>query len=265
MADPILYEKARNTAWITFNRPEVKNAISLEMISRLREIFEELHGDRDTHVVVLQGRGADFSSGGDMKDINKILDGTPQQRVHNSEKATRNGETMLLAFHALPQPVIASIRGYAIGAGMLFAMAADLSIASETARFTLPNVRLGHTPDHGESYYLPRKVGLGRAMQLALLGDLITGADAERYGMVNWVVPDADLEARTAEIVDKLATSAAFATTRVKSLFRSSFEHDVLTQYEAERAATMACSGTQDFEEALRAFTEKRKPRFVGR
>ena len=163
------------------------------------------------------------------------------------------------------QPVIAAVRGHAIGIGLQLVLAADLVVASETARFSAPQVQLAHTLDHGESYSLPRKVGLSRAMQLALLGETWDAASAERFGLVNFVTEDNALEAKTDEIAKRFATGATLAIEGIKALLRTSADRTVEEQLAAEREQISVCSASEDFLEAMTAFGEKRKPRYVGR
>ena len=164
--------------------------------------------------------------------------------------------------HALSQPIIASVRGHAIGVGAQMLLSADLVIASETLKLLIPQARLAHSVDHGESYFLPRKLGLARTMQLLLLAETLAAADAERMGLVNWVVPDADLESRTAEIVRRLAGVAPVAVAEIKSLVRQSLGNTLEQQFEAEMNSLATCAATEDFPEAINAFVEKRRPVF---
>jgi 2-(1,2-epoxy-1,2-dihydrophenyl)acetyl-CoA isomerase len=165
----------------------------------------------------------------------------------------------------LPQPIIVAARGWAVGAGFEFCAMADLVVASETARFSMPLVNLGHTADHGESFYLPRKVGVARASQIALLGETLSAADAERYGLVNWVVADAALDDKVAEVAHKLANGAYTAVVGMKALLRDSLQHTMLEQFEMERIEARKCVATDDFVEAIKAFNERRRPVFKGK
>ena len=148
---------------------------------------------------------------------------------------------------------------------MQFLLTADLVVASETLKISLPQVKLGHVFDHGESYLLPRLIGQRKAMELALLGDRMTAFDAERFGLVNFLVPDAELETRTDDIAAKLLAMAPLALLNSKALMRSSKTADMETQLSAERLFASRCAGTEDFAEAVAAFGEKRQPHFTGR
>jgi 2-(1,2-epoxy-1,2-dihydrophenyl)acetyl-CoA isomerase len=266
MTTGLLVEKSGGIATVTFNRPAVKNALSFAMCRELTEFFRSLNGDGNIKVVVIRGDGADFTSGADLNDVSSLI--VPLREARSAAAAQQVRELswpLFLALHDVKQPVIASVRGYAVGAGAQLALAADLVIASATARFVMPQVKLGHSVDHGESWYLPRKVGAGRALQLLLLGDTVGAADAERYGIVNWLVADEALDQKTAEIAERLAASASVAVTEIKKLLRESAGYTLKEQLEAEARSLGICAATDDFAEAIAAFLAKRKPVFTGR
>jgi 2-(1,2-epoxy-1,2-dihydrophenyl)acetyl-CoA isomerase len=265
MSAQILFERRDGVARISFNRPEVKNAICRAMVLEMTEILQGLAQDDQTRVVVFDGKGRDFSSGGDLNDMADIVRQTADERVNDTAGRVRESAALFIALDRLPQPVVASVRGHAVGAGMEIVIQADLVVASETAKFSVPQVRLAHSVDHGESYFLPRKIGLSRAAQLALLGDRITAAEADKFGLVNWVVPDDQLEAKTSDVVRSMAQGANVALRRTKKLFRGSLDRSMDEQFAAERDSVLGCIGTRDFGEAIAAFFEKRAPQFQGR
>jgi 2-(1,2-epoxy-1,2-dihydrophenyl)acetyl-CoA isomerase len=266
MTAPILVEKSDGIAWLTLNRPELRNALTFSMCRELTALFEALRTDRDTRVLVLRGNGADFCSGADLGDVASIISPSPEARAATAAAQVRElSWPLFLALHELPQPVIASVRGHAVGAGMQLVLSSDLVVASETARFLIPQVRLAHSADHGESWYLPRKTGITRAMQFLLLGDAVGAQDAERYGLVNWVSTDDALEQKTDEIARRLASGAAVAIAEMKGLLRQSLNNSLQEQLEAEARALGACAATDDFAEAIGAFLAKRRPVFAGR
>lgn len=266
MAEGIQFEKQNGVAWITLNRPEARNAITLPMCEELTRIVHGLGSDRDSHVVVLRAQGADFTVGADLKAMSAALSPDPGERARDiPEVARRNSVPLVTGLQALRQPIIASVRGHAVGIGAQLLLSADLCIASETTRLLMPQVRLAHPVDHGESYFLPRKVGPARAMQLLLLAETLTAADARDFGIINWVVPDAELETRTADLVQKLRDVAPVAAAEIKSLLQQSGGNDLAAQFEAEMRSLATCAATEDFPEALNAFVQKRKPEFKGR
>jgi 2-(1,2-epoxy-1,2-dihydrophenyl)acetyl-CoA isomerase len=264
MPDPILFEKSQGIASITFNRPEVRNAITLDMCATLTDFAATLNEDGQTRVLLLRGNGRDFCSGADLRGMTDITNFPPDERRANMQRdVIEISQTLFTAFHNIRAPTVSSVRGYAIGAGMQFTLISDLVVASETAKLSIPQVRLGHTADHGESYFLPRKIGVARAMQIKMLGEFIAADQAERYGLVNWVTPDDALEARTAEIVNTLAQSPPAASFGMKALLRTA---GTLEQQFALEVETIGnCAATQDFVEAMAAVREKRKPVFTGR
>ena len=250
-------------AWITIDRPGRKNAFTPEMIARLTEIGEELSCDDESRVVVIGGVGSDFCSGADFGDIaeSALQSGAERSRTFDEGLATRV-QPLLRAFLALRQPIVASARGYAIGLGVQFLLFADLVVASQTLKIMVPQVRLGHVLDHGESFLLPRRIGPSKAMELALLGETMNAVDAERFGLVNFLVSDEELERKTDEAVAKLLRTSFASSWRSKALMRSAETNDLEAQLAAERRHVSACVGTEDFVEAIAAFREKREPHF---
>jgi 2-(1,2-epoxy-1,2-dihydrophenyl)acetyl-CoA isomerase len=265
MSNEILFDRHDGAAWITINRPSVKNAMTKAMAGEMASIVRELKGDTATRVVVFRGNGPDFTAGADLKDEGDGLSDNPAERARQVGAMARAlAWPLFLGLHELRQPVVSSIRGHVIGVGAQLVLSSDLTVASETARLLLPQTKLAHAPDHGESYYLPRKIGTNRAMQHLLLSEPITAALAERYDLVNWVVPDAELEKKTDEIVEKMARAASVAVYETKALLRESGRRSVSEQYAAEADALERCAATEDFPEAMRAFIEKRPSRFKG-
>jgi 2-(1,2-epoxy-1,2-dihydrophenyl)acetyl-CoA isomerase len=252
-------------AWITIDRPRAKNALTGAMLSGLTDIVEQLSTDEQVRIVVLRGAGSDFCAGADMGDLASVLASAPHERKTAFEHGMRDGvQPLLRALLALKQPVLASARGHAIGIGVMFLLAADLVIASETTKITVPQVRLGHTIDHGESWLLPRRIGPSKASQLCLLGERMNADDAERFGLANWVTADSELEARTDEVVADLLEVAPIPLARTKALLAASPTASLEVQLQAEVASASACAATADFVEAITAQVERRPPRFVG-
>jgi 2-(1,2-epoxy-1,2-dihydrophenyl)acetyl-CoA isomerase len=262
----LLVEKAGGVTTVTFNRPTVKNALTFAMCRELIALLEGVRADPSTRVVLLRGAGTDFSSGADLREVATILAPDARERSEAAMRQVRElSMPLFLALHAVPQPVVCSVRGHAVGAGMQFALLADLVVAGQSAKFLLPQVRLGHNVDHGESWALPRKVGMGRALQLMALGETLGAADAERFGIANWVVPEEELEQKTSEIVQRLAAAPTLAIREMKELLRSAQQLTFAAQFEAEARALGVCAGSADFAEAIGAFLAKRPPVFSGR
>ena len=265
MSHEVLFERRDGVAWIAINRPALRNALTRGMCADLAAIISELRGDGTTRVVVLRGNGSDFTVGADLKDMSDLPSRSPTQRGEDVAAMAREiAWPIVRGLHELRQPIVASIRGHVIGVGVQFLLSADLSIASETARMLLPMARLGHSVDHGESYYLPRRIAMGRVMQMLLLGETWSAAEAERHGLVNWVVPDERLEERTDEVVQRIAAGAPVAAQEMKSLVRQSLDRTLDEQLAAEAKSLGTCAATADFGEAINAFLEKRNPKFSG-
>lgn len=259
-ADPVLLDLSSGIARIRFNRPHVLNALDEHAILAFKRAVETVAGDSTVRVVVLSGEGKGFLAGGDVG------------RFHSAGEAAAEVVTAIITpFHealvtltSLRQPVIAALHGAVAGAGLSMALAADLAIAADDAKFTLAYTKIGTSPDGGASWALPRVVGLRKAMELALLSDVIDAAEAERIGLVNKVVPAADLGAEVDRLAARLAQGPTQAYGRVKALLRTSLDHALPTQLEAEKQAFLGSVGTRDFREGVAAFVEKRKSHFEG-
>jgi 2-(1,2-epoxy-1,2-dihydrophenyl)acetyl-CoA isomerase len=256
---------ADRTAWITLDRPTSRNAMTASMIEALRSAVEGVSSEAGVDVVVIRGAGTDFCAGSDMGDLASVLTASPGERGAAFKQAMQHSiQPLGRALLNLDKPLVVSARGHAIGLGVLFLLAADLVVLSRTAQITVPQVRLGHTVDHGESWLLPRKVGQAKAMQLCLLGERMSACDAERFGLANWLTDDADLESKTNAVVAGLLSVAPIPLHRTKSLLRSSLDTDLETQFDAERISAAACAETDDFVEAITAHVERRPAAFVG-
>ena len=266
MGGAIEFQIDQGLGTITISRPERMNALTDGMILDLTDIARALAGDPECRVVAIRHAGEHLCTGADTGD----LADTARQSAAERERAFYHGaatriQPLLRAWLALPQPVVISARGHAIGLGVQFLLTADLVVASKTLKISLPQVRLGHVFDHGESYLLPRRIGQRRAMELALLGNRMSAVDAERFGLVNFLVADAELESRTDEVIAQLLAMSPIALFSSKALMRSSETADLETQLSAERMFVSRCAATDDFVEAMAAFGEKRQPHFTGR
>ncbi|WP_176593574.1 enoyl-CoA hydratase/isomerase family protein [Sphingobium sp. EM0848] len=263
--DRISIEHGEGICTIMIDRPDRMNAIDDAMTRRLTEIFEALAEDGATRVVVIAGKGKHFSAGGDIGNIADWLSPDPQVRYDRFTQAVSSlSKPLALAMQRVPQPVIASVRGHAIGVALQIVLLADLVVASDSAKFSLPQLDLAHTPDHGESWALTRKIGLARAMQMSLMAERIDAATAERYNLVNWVVADEALEPRTEEVARRIASRPAAAAQGAKALFQSGQQRTLAEALDAEIAMLGKVAMQEDFVEAITAFTEKRPPVFGG-
>lgn len=258
---PVLLDIADGIARIRFNRPQVLNAIDEAAVLAFQAAVNRVAHEEGVRVVVLSGAGRAFLAGGDVARFHEA--GRDAARVVSAIIEPFHHAIVMLA--AMPAPVIASLHGAVAGAGVSVALAADLAIAADDVQMTLAYSRIGTTPDGSATFSLPRVVGLRKAMEIALLSGAIDAQEALRLGLVNKVVPAADLAAETDALARRLCEGPTLAYGRIKHLLRASFGHSLSDQLNAERDAFIASTHTQDFAEGVAAFVNKRAPRFEGR
>lgn len=249
----------RGVVTVTMNRPEVKNAMNRAMFDELGAVFQEVAASTTDRVLVLTGSPGAFCAGGDLSP------GGANDEPSHPLYAMRNLGTAAVALNELPKPTIAKVNGVAVGAGCNIAIGCDLVIAAESARFSEIFVRRGLSIDFGGSYLLPRLIGLHKAKELALLGDIISAAEAERIGIVNRVVADDDLDGAVDELAARLAAGPPLAISLTKKLLNQSFDVSMAQAVEAESQAQISNTASEDGKEAIAAFREKRDPVFKGR
>ena len=235
MSYAFLYEVSEGIATLTLNRPEVMNALTFEVYAQLRDLFVDLRRDESVRAVILTGAGDHFCSGGDVHEIiGELL--TRDMRAHL--EFTRMTGAVVENMRTLDKPIIAALNGMTAGAGAVLALAADLRIASERARFAFLFTKVGLTgADMGAGYLLPKVVGLGRAFELLLLGDTIDAASAERSGLVNRVVPHTELLPTARQIAARLANGPALAISMTKRMLNDELNMDLASAIEAEAQA----------------------------
>ena len=254
---------------VTINQPEKKNAINSAMWDGLADIFLEIASRADDRVVVVTGAGNDFCSGADLsgRGGNAAAGGAgagAQNQVHHLA-AMRRVNDACIALQRLPQPTIAKVRGVAVGAGCNLALGCDLVVASSTARFSEIFARRGLSLDFGGSWLLPRRIGMHRAKELALLAEIIGANDALEMGLVNRVLPDSEVDAFVDNWARKLAVGPPIALAQTKRLLNNSLNVTLEEALDDEAAAQTINFATSDTAEAMRAFIEKREPKFTGR
>jgi enoyl-CoA hydratase/carnithine racemase len=242
---------------VTLNRPEKRNAINEQMSLELLETFREITVRPDDRVLVLTGASDAFCSGAD-------LTGGVGVDVH-ALVSMRSIGSVALALLSMPKPTIAKVRGVAAGAGCNMALACDLVVASEDARFTQIFAKRGMVVDFGGSWLLPRLVGMQRAKELAFFGDFVSAADARDMGLVNRVLPEAEIDAFTDEWAERLAAGPPLALSMTKTMLSHSFETSIEQALEDEARCQAVCISSHDTREAIKAFVEKRPPVFRGR
>jgi enoyl-CoA hydratase/carnithine racemase len=257
----ILLEKAGEVTTITLNRPDKLNAFAGNMREELLDAVESAGGDRNVRVLVITGAGKAFCAGG---DVNELAAGTNTRPT----EATNERYTMskiVLAINSMEKPVIASVNGAAVGGGCNLALACDIRIASELARFGEVFTRRGVHPDWGGIYLLPRLVGYAKAAELIFSGDLVDATEALRIGLVNQVVPHDTLQAMTQKLALKIVGNAPLPIALAKRGLQRFYEMNLAQAVDYEAFALNVCASSEDMKEGFRAFLEKREPKFIGR
>lgn len=259
--EPVLLEREGAIAWIRFNRPKALNAMNEALVRSLNAHVGAIAADNTVRVVVLGSTGSSFMAGGDVamfRDALPHADAVARRLLDDLQSA-------VLTLHAMPAPVIASISGHAAGGGMSLALATDLAIAADDAKFNTAFAKIAATPEASSSWTLPRLVGLRRAMEIMMLSDTIEAAEALRLGLVNRVVPKDKLEDETRALAKRLADGPTQAYGRIKRLLRGSQTTPREAQLAAEQEAFAESARTQDFAEGLTAFFERRPANFKGK
>jgi enoyl-CoA hydratase/carnithine racemase len=259
----LLFDVQDGIATITFNRPEVLNALTLDVYARFRDLLEELRYDNAVRVVVLKGSDRAFCSGGDVHEIiGALLDGD----VRTHLEFTRMTGAVVVNMRLLDKPIIASIQGTAAGAGAVIALASDLRVGSEKAKFAFLFTKVGLTgADMGVAYLLPRVVGMGRASELLYFGDSIDAPTAERYGLLNRLVPADQLDESVQEWARRLADGPTLALSMTKRMLNNEWNMDLLSAIESEAQAQALLMMGEDHRIFYEAFKEKTTPKFTGR
>ena len=255
----LLYEKKDAIAYVTVNRPKVLNALSTPTWKDLRTAFEDARDDATVLGVILTGAGDKAFIAG--ADIGELAHAT----AIDAERSSRFGQGVLELIENLGKPVIAAVNGFALGGGCETAMACTIRIAAESAKFGQPEVKLGLLPGGGGTQRLPRLVGKGRALQLILSGEMISAQEAYRIGLVNEVVPAANLIGRAEAILKKVAANAPIAVKFALEAANKGVETSQAEGLLLEASYFGLCAATEDKKEGTTAFLEKRAPQFQGR
>ena len=257
------YEVQDGVATVTFDRPEVLNALTFEVYAQFRDLLEALRDDDAVKVLVLTGAGRGFCSGG---DVHAIIGELLKRDMKGHLDFTRMTGAVVANMRLLDKPIIAALNGMTAGAGAVIALAADLRLASDQARIAFLFTHVGLTgADMGAAYLLPRVVGQGRAFELLLLGESVDAATAERYGLVNRVLPHDELLPTAHEWARQLAQGPTLALAMTKRMINNEWSMDLLGALEAEAQAQALMLMGEDHRLFYEAFLEKLKPAFVGR
>jgi enoyl-CoA hydratase/carnithine racemase len=257
--ETVLYEKKTGIAYITLNRPKVLNALNKRAIADLKAAFEDARDDSEVHGVIFTGAGEKAFIAG--ADINEVATDTPVQ----TEEKTRRGQALMSLIENLGKPVIAAVNGFALGGGCEAALASTIRLAAENAKFGLPEVKLGIIPGYGGTQRLPRLVGKGVALQLILTGEMIGAQEAYRIGLVNEVVPPAELISRAEAILKQIAANAPLSVKYALQSVNNGVETSLSEGLLLEASLVAICTSTEDKKEGTSAFLEKRPAKFQGR
>jgi enoyl-CoA hydratase/carnithine racemase len=257
--ETVLYEKKGPIAYVTVNRPKVLNALSHQTWADLRTAFQEAQDDGEVRGVILTGAGDKaFIAGADISELAHIT-------AVDAERSSGFGQAVLNLIENLGKPVIAAINGFALGGGCETAMACTIRIAAETAKFGQPEVKLGLLPGGGGTQRLPRLVGKGRALQLILSAEIINATEAHRIGLVNEVVPAADVIPRAEAILKQIFANAPIAVKYSLKAVNKGLETSQAEGLSLEASFFGLCAATEDKKEGTSAFLEKRAAQFQGR
>ncbi|MFF3375815.1 enoyl-CoA hydratase/isomerase family protein [Streptomyces sp. NPDC002680] len=258
----VLHATDNQVSWITLNRPETLNAITPDQRERLIQLFSDASADPTVRAVVLTGTGRGFCTGADLRGGGQS---TGERIAGDVARVIRQGAQRLIsAVLDCEKPVIAAVNGTAAGLGAHLALACDLVLATEQARFIEVFVRRALVPDGGGAYLLPRLIGPQRAKELMFFGDALTAPDAERLGLVNRVVPAEDLHKTAREWAERLATGPTRTLALTKQLINASLDSDRTSAFAAEATAQEINMTTADATEGVASFVERRTPRYNG-
>jgi 2-(1,2-epoxy-1,2-dihydrophenyl)acetyl-CoA isomerase len=257
--ETILVDRAGGVATVTLNRPEARNAIDVRMREELVGAFDELEADETVRAIILTGAGGHFSAGGDVKSMVK------RHTAADGRARVESLNRFVLRLFNFPKPTLAMVDGFAVGAGCNIALGCDLVIASDRARFGEVFAKIGLVPDGGGTWLLPRLVGLAKAKELVFTADIIDAAEALRIGLVNRVVPAAELEATSRALAARIAAGPPGTLGLAKSLLNRGTSTDLAAALELEAFAQGQAISSEDHAEGVRAFLEKRPPKFLGK
>jgi len=256
----LLVDRVDGIATLTMNRPEARNALDIQMREDLVSALDEIERDPAARVVVLTGAGGHFSAGGDVKS----MAARRHSPVEGRERVEMLNRFVLRLFN-FPKPTIAMVDGFAVGAGCNIALGCDMIIASDRAKFGEVFLKIGLVPDGGGTWLLQRLVGLAKAKEMVLTAEIIDAAEALRIGLVNRVVPAVELETTTRALAGRIATGPPLAATLAKSLLNRAATVDLAAALEGEAFGQSNAISSEDHAEGVRAFLEKRAPKFQGR
>lgn len=260
--ETLTFERDGHVAIVTLNRPDAANSLDVPMSEELVKVATHCDSNPDIRAVVFTGSGKMFSAGGDLHSFAAEGEGMSEYMRY----ATAGLHVAISRFSRMNAPYLVAVNGVAAGAGFSMAISGDLVFAAESAKLTMAYTKAGVSPDGSSTWFLPRLVGRVKAMQLILMNDVLTAAQAAEWGLVNEVVPDDKLMERTLEVAHQLAAGPTLAYGESKRLIADSFNTPLETQMELEtRAIAGLARASEDTRNAIKAFTQKQQPEFKGR
>jgi 2-(1,2-epoxy-1,2-dihydrophenyl)acetyl-CoA isomerase len=265
----VIVERGGPVMTVVLDRPHRKNALTVGMIAAITGAVRDASADDVTRVVVIRSNGDDFCSGIDLTESNAApdADAAPARprTGHLQRRLATGAHEMILALSAAQVPVVSAVRGWAAGVGNMLALSADVTIATPSARFWVPFVTKGFTPDSGNTWLLPRLVGLARAKEMVLRGQPVDGERAAEWGLVSRCVPEHELEGAVAALADEFASSATVAVGLARQLLHQNLTSPLSVALDNEAIHEELAVRSDDFKEGMRAFAQKRPPEYTGR
>lgn len=261
MFNTIIYKVSDSVAYITLNRPEAMNSLDPEILRELFEALQACHHDQTVRVVVITGAGKAFCAGGDLKWMMSVRDNNWK---NSFDSLVKDFNSNILYIRKIEKPVIAAVNGFASGAGFSLALACDVRVVCESARFNQAYVKIGLTPDGGSSFFLTKMLGPARATDLIFTGRVIDAQEAVVLGLANEVAPDGFFSERVEQMAKQFAAGPPMSYKMAKKLINEALGPSLEAQLDHEREFIVSASLSNDFEEGLAAFINKRKPVFNG-
>lgn len=254
----VLFHKENGVASLSLNRPEKFNSFNREMALRFQELLDQCESDDEVRCIYITGTGKAFCAGQDLSEATDPA-GPPLEQI-----VREHYNPIIMRLRNIEKPIVAAVNGVAAGAGANIALACDVVLATQSASFIQAFSKIALIPDSGGTYFLPRLVGMQKALALAMLGDKVSAAEADAMGMIYKSFPDEQFEAETRKIANTLAQMPTKGLGLTKRLFNTSYNHTLVQQLDMEKDLQVEAGATADFKEGVTAFLEKRKPVFKG-
>jgi 2-(1,2-epoxy-1,2-dihydrophenyl)acetyl-CoA isomerase len=261
----LIFNTAGPIASLVLNKPDKANALDPAWLPSIMEFFIDVDADPEVRCVLLRGNGKHFMAGGDLGTVEEAMKLPPHRRAALVSAPIHQYNLLAQIMQRLGKPIVASVQGAVAGAAVGLVAACDLVIAADSAFFFVPHSLHGGSVDGLTTYFLPRQIGMKKTLELALLGDRIGAAEAQRLGLVNFVVPAAELEAQTDKLVQRLANGPTQAYALIRHQVLKSLDNSIEEQGRLEAESYGRATQTHDWNEGIRSFLEKRKAKFTGR